>query len=658
MNQNEHIVEFCKDYVTDNDDADYAILLKGSWGCGKTYIWENRIKKELLNEKLNEDEIWYISLFGLQTVNDLKDKFFEAAHPLISSKNGKKLTSLSYNVLKSTIKYKLNLDVNQLGDSLLNIFKDNNISCRLIVLDDIERSELSPTQLLGFMYGFILTEKIKVIFIGEEEKYIRKFSNEKQKYEEIREKAIGATLEIVPENKIAIHQFVDCFDINKIKVPNIEEKILNIMEKLKITNLRIIKQTLRGLMKFYEKISPKYMENQEYNEKIVSFYMVFMINHLEGYFFNDDEQRYDENKITDSWMAFIRYNQNLKEFEKNLNSLEEKEKEKFEQNLRWDRVYHPIYIPDIWYRLIVNCDYNKDMINERIKKDYESRFNIKTQTSLERLKFGYMNMDSNEFEIVFKSLISDFENGKYLNYFDICAIIGLIENFENQGLLPNTKKELTEKINKFIRDFSGKLEPRKGGFNIDDLKQGHNEVELKCDEFKIVRTNLQKSCNYSYKKTISDKFKDSFNNENDCDYLFDVFHGDGMNIEYEIPIMSLIDIKQLYVWLKGQSNQMHDRIYYFLETRYGKRFSNGTLNKKYFVDYHNVNMLYKIYKKECNNQKKLYNPKLVYLKRIVKEYKGLLSYMRKHIIKYIIDNNKNYMKKNNINFSEKCSFNS
>ena len=43
----EDLVESILDYVR-SDYTDYAIMINGEWGSGKTHFWNNKIKKKML----------------------------------------------------------------------------------------------------------------------------------------------------------------------------------------------------------------------------------------------------------------------------------------------------------------------------------------------------------------------------------------------------------------------------------------------------------------------------------------------------------------------------------------------------------------------------------------------------------------------------------
>lgn len=67
----EDIIRFLNRYK-DYPDPQYAVLLDGKWGCGKTFLiksWLNTFLPE------NEDHLtpMYVSLFGVQMVKQIND---------------------------------------------------------------------------------------------------------------------------------------------------------------------------------------------------------------------------------------------------------------------------------------------------------------------------------------------------------------------------------------------------------------------------------------------------------------------------------------------------------------------------------------------------------------------------------------------------------
>lgn len=80
-------------YIDDNL-YNYAILIDGEWGSGKTYFITHVLSKEIKNQekdKVKPRKLKYISLYGCKTMNDVQENivwsFAENARDKIKSQN-------------------------------------------------------------------------------------------------------------------------------------------------------------------------------------------------------------------------------------------------------------------------------------------------------------------------------------------------------------------------------------------------------------------------------------------------------------------------------------------------------------------------------------------------------------------------------------------
>ena len=68
------ILDFLNSYA-DNPNPQYAVMLKGKWGCGKPHLikqWKKRFDETAdTDEEITLKPI-YISTYGLDSVNDIK----------------------------------------------------------------------------------------------------------------------------------------------------------------------------------------------------------------------------------------------------------------------------------------------------------------------------------------------------------------------------------------------------------------------------------------------------------------------------------------------------------------------------------------------------------------------------------------------------------
>ena len=88
---NEEIIKFLNEYV-EIPNPQYAVMLKGAWGCGKTFFIQQWIKT-LKNNDVEKDKLnWkpiYISLFGLKEVQQVTESINKEIYPWLYSKGAK-----------------------------------------------------------------------------------------------------------------------------------------------------------------------------------------------------------------------------------------------------------------------------------------------------------------------------------------------------------------------------------------------------------------------------------------------------------------------------------------------------------------------------------------------------------------------------------------
>ena len=73
----EDLVESILDYVR-SDYTDYAIMINGEWGSGKTHFWNHKIKNKIESMKLNGKNFTtiYMSLYGISNLEEISKKIF------------------------------------------------------------------------------------------------------------------------------------------------------------------------------------------------------------------------------------------------------------------------------------------------------------------------------------------------------------------------------------------------------------------------------------------------------------------------------------------------------------------------------------------------------------------------------------------------------
>src|SRR3989339_1118767 len=137
---NKHIDEFLNYYIDDKKlkNPQYAVLLKGKWGSGKTHFI-NEYKKHL--DEISQKCI-YVSLYGVTSYDEIETKLLKAIHPKLYNDKTIFAGKILKGLLKGTLKLDLNDDGKTDGSASVQIpnFKPEdllNTKDRILIFDDV-----------------------------------------------------------------------------------------------------------------------------------------------------------------------------------------------------------------------------------------------------------------------------------------------------------------------------------------------------------------------------------------------------------------------------------------------------------------------------------------------------------------------------------------
>lgn len=160
----------------------YALMLNGAWGCGKTFFIEKVLIPHLKECKI---DVNYISLYGIKNPEEIATKLCERAiRDKITKTTGKntegKGAQIATLVMGQLLKYgvrKLDLevaDIKSAADLLPNY--DNNV----IIVDDLERCQCDVCAVLGYINDFVEHSNASVIIVANEKEIGQVNSEENQ----------------------------------------------------------------------------------------------------------------------------------------------------------------------------------------------------------------------------------------------------------------------------------------------------------------------------------------------------------------------------------------------------------------------------------------------------------------------------------------------
>ena len=74
-----------------SDPEPEVLCIKGKWGVGKTYAWDEAVKEAVDNKALKLKKYAYVSLFGVKDSSDILQSVFALADNPYPAENGKAL---------------------------------------------------------------------------------------------------------------------------------------------------------------------------------------------------------------------------------------------------------------------------------------------------------------------------------------------------------------------------------------------------------------------------------------------------------------------------------------------------------------------------------------------------------------------------------------
>lgn len=412
------------DYLDRNSRYE-TIILKGDWGVGKTYLWQNKIELKIKEEDESR-KIYYCSLFGLKNKEDILTSL------LFNTSNIQDAETTLKDIFPGLISAtKETHPVGIVGTSLIGIGKIfqkhlENIKLQnaIIVLDDIERKDrnFSINELMGLIENLKSKGNKILLMLNENELINIDHAQEiKNDWQLFKEKVIDIelTINITTEGLITIL---------KDKESNAEflnyEYIFNSLIKINIKNIRIAQLILNRVNKYVIKMDGAISKEltQELIKNCVICYYMYYINF---------------NNLPPKLLL-----ENINDYKDYAKIVHKSSKENFEVDRDYEQVYdflynNSFYQDDDFTNIIVSDlknGYLLDEIDQYIEKnkdlDSKKQNDIKLQDFNNRLFFD-INLTDDLIEKELNNLITK-EYCDYIHLFTSWILLKKINNNNNK----------------------------------------------------------------------------------------------------------------------------------------------------------------------------------------------------------------------------------
>jgi hypothetical protein len=272
------IIDILESYIK-QENTDFAILINGTWGSGKTYFIKNELGDRVVKHMCDVDgkqepySLVYVSLYGLSSVNELEKRLFLEVNPKMKTK-GAQLGGFLLNKIGSA--FSVTVDDEDKKD-LLNIFGGISKN-KILVFDDLERlSDEILDEVLGFINSYTEHQGLKVIIIADENKIKEKVKN----YNEVKEKLIRFTYSYKPELTKIFAEFIKRYsgiDFQEFLLTQ-QNLICQTFEKGEHQNLRTLRFILDLYYPIYQYVN-QIKNIEKYNkERILTLLLYFLVTY-------------------------------------------------------------------------------------------------------------------------------------------------------------------------------------------------------------------------------------------------------------------------------------------------------------------------------------------------------------------------------------------
>ncbi|PCJ83688.1 MAG: hypothetical protein COA54_15035 [Thiotrichaceae bacterium] len=238
MNQIKYISDVLAIVLADH--ASKVIALSGDWGVGKTFFWNEYIKKNAKNNLFSQKKYSYVSLFGINNLNDLRQAIFENTVPI--EKAGERVTFKGF--VES-----LNLPLSELGGGWRSwcsfitrapVVKDYaavafqalhlTVQNTMICFDDLERKgkDLRIRDVLGLASELKERRDCQIVFV-----FNRDELKDDDDYERFREKVVDYEYHFERTTK-------EVFEIGFSKKSILYDFYQDRVDRVKLKNIRVI----------------------------------------------------------------------------------------------------------------------------------------------------------------------------------------------------------------------------------------------------------------------------------------------------------------------------------------------------------------------------------------------------------------------------------
>lgn len=418
---NEHIVEYLNDYLGKPSPVGYAVLITGAWGSGKTFFTKHYF------DCADNVRHLYVSLHGVSTEEELRNRFVFAAYPLLESKKARAFGSIARSAI-GVFGIKSDLTAKDL-------FEYDQFD--VLVVDDIERAMLRLETVLGFISQLVEQEGRRVVLIGSE----NVLRNETKKFKDIKEKTIGFTLELEPDVVSMLAAIIEK------SPPALAATILRhalhiavVFSESKTNNLRVLGQVLVEYAPIANVLEADHRLTNSYKEEVLGLFLAISTGYKTGEIDRSDIIGREKNKY-------------LHLFEETPVKVDDSAMARFDASIKSVDLYSLALDNDYLESKICNGLHREEFL-ARTVGDAASQSDPDSNPEWRNV-WNFMHGDDDLTKSSFCKVMQRFESREYKDAGEILHVFGILLEMRGLGLLGWSEARVLKEGKAYLDDLAG-----------------------------------------------------------------------------------------------------------------------------------------------------------------------------------------------------------
>ena len=240
---NQYVLHYLKE-----DRTKSAIMLTAGWGTGKSYYIQNELIPFLGKEENGSYPCIVVSLYGIEDVDEISKTIYLATKIKALPKKSERMTvgKIAVKTIAKGITSLAGIDLSMNDKDLRKLYQSIDLTGKLIILEDIERSGINIFDVLGYVYNLVEEDGAKVLLVANEDEIFKyhdsepdenrttyKIPDEKNAvYLKVKEKTVSDTILYHGDINSAISSIILSFDNEKLSRFAAEDQVDDIRDMM------------------------------------------------------------------------------------------------------------------------------------------------------------------------------------------------------------------------------------------------------------------------------------------------------------------------------------------------------------------------------------------------------------------------------------------